>query len=138
MSCDSNPQDRTVPILELVTPDGNDEILDARTIATMNTTFLPPPPPRTKDIPVPPLSHVVPLSQETKEILTNLANFLKQQNDMLKRVKKNQNMFPIKVDTRNENIHRNKRCETLVAANDTASIPRNRHKGNKGFSDDLS
>lgn len=78
-----------------------------------------------------PPSSVVPPPQETKEILTNLAIFPRQQNDRLERVEKNQNKVPIKVDTKNENIHRNKLFETPIAANDTASIPRNCHKGNK-------
>jgi hypothetical protein len=50
-------QDQTISILELVSPKGNDTILnattDTRTTSAMNTLDLPPTPPCIEDVPAP-------------------------------------------------------------------------------------
>lgn len=128
------PQDRTLPILELVNLEENDTFLsaaiNAHTTAVINMTILSPPLPRAEDVCVPPPSILFLPPQETNKILTNLVNFLRQQSDRLKRIDKNQVKIPVKIDTRRESDSRHKHRETTVAINDTTSVPKNTHKGN--------
>jgi len=59
-----------------------DAAIATRPSLVMEMTLLPPPPSRTEDVP-----HAPP--QETKELLTNLVNMLRQQNNILERVERN-------------------------------------------------
>lgn len=73
---------------------------------------------------MPPPSSVVPPLQETKEILTNLAIFPRQQNDRLERVEKNQNKVPIKVDTKELSQSQG----TVTRETKNGNVPRGRNR----------
>jgi len=107
-----------------------DASIDTRTSATMNTKPLPPPPLCTKDAPLPPPFLLVPLPQETNEILTNLVNLLQEQN-RLEHVEKNQVKIPTEVATQIEEAQRRKLHTTPVAVDDATSISANRRKVEK-------
>ena len=79
-------------ILELVNPEGSDVILDiitsVRAATALNAMVLPPPLSQPEDAPLP--SPLAPPPLETNKFLMDLVNLLRQQNDRLERVEKNQ------------------------------------------------